>query len=1156
METSLQTADFFDASNVQVALQIFTALIEKLPRDLPLYAHFVLSAIQDVLRSNDISMVEETILTFETLCNNQDLAVLAADHAYATQYHGVIRTYADFASSSSHLPSRTTLSRPMALRWRKVGLRAIQCVVSSEALGADGGKQLEIVVPVILENLYANGDDVAEFLRAKPQVLGGKPERELPRRRHPSVANVPTVDAIEGNVAEAAGTTADADKVAEMEVRTLALRCLERIFLAGSHRTQLRTAAGFVLQFIVSKHHTDEKEVVDSCDWAKILLDMIVQWCPVQDRFIVLVTAVEILRDMAFEEHLLGQQIILASLIDSVLKSPVNLIGLSVIDVLAVFVQQILRLFQNPQASPKSQSELPGNGTKGEKVERGKREQSDNSNSTAAPNFSSRRTRLSELLKQCTGNLATHIYYADQVSDMVRTIVRRVLSSSTPSDATLDSAARTGAESAASSNNAASERPLETSAHSAAAKVAALEAVKQVLIVANTKRSVAGQGMETRNRVGIQVWDGSHGLLRDSSSQVRWAYADAFIYWLMSETTPTSLRVREPTHARRLSRSQSRKEADEVTKQRISVSQAQVDKASKASANNFISLLHLAIYDNSIDFATTHSEILLMHLLLSSLIQRLGINAIQFGLPMVLKLQEGLSTNQLLDSVTAQINVSSLVYGYLSELSRIFDFESSKVGTVIQGEIRKRKSHGAWLDQLQVPPLPIDAITGVASGPVHAAPQTVCSPFTARDELIYQIENAYAASLLSASSSPTGSPPRTSSSQAFGFVSGVPQELALPADIKEQLCSPWSREACLAMQEESAKASSLGSRNGTSARRSYIQINGIGSGSLHTTGSPSTAQRREQTPSVFEHGSSLSLEGLHNTEGKRSPAASSGDSTIRVNDLKRMLSVSRGNSAAVRRSSPLRSRMDAADSDGTSSTESMMSGTFSVSDIHSESRPQSLRGESVRRMSREGSETPKVSGSAAAGHHQPDEGEGSGYPSTDDASDIPPVPPLPPNLSIPGSFPTGDPASSANVSRQSSLSQRSQSDRPSTAPGPRKSTGSLKPGTEAGGHRRSLAQRKSRSSTNLQQPHLPLPLGLRKTSAPSSSTPSPTTDHRGPAAEARSEAEKLLEGLNNREREDEDAFGALPRQPAAPAIESVRQRRRRVSSGGIGRPPY
>lgn len=1141
-------------------MQIFTALIEKLPRDLPLYAHFVLSAIQDVLRSNDISMVEETILTFETLCNNQDLAVLAADHAYATQYHGIIRTYADFASSASHLPSRTTLSRPMALRWRKAGLRAIQCVVNSEALGADGGKQLEIVVPVILENLYANGDDVAEFLRATPQIPGGKPERELPRRRHPSVANVPTVDAIEGNVAEAAGSVADADKVAEMEVRALALRCLERIFVAGSHRTQLRTAAGLVLQFIVSKHHTDEKEVMDSYDWAKILLDMVVQWCPVQDRFIVLVTAVEILRDMAFEEHLLGQQIIIASLVDSVLKSPVNLIGLSVIDVLAVFVQQILRLFQTPQPSPKSQSEPTENGAKGEKAENDRHDRSEN-NSTAAPNFSSRRTRLSELLKQCTGNLATHIYYADQISDMVRTIVRRVVSSTPSSDATPEPTARTGAESSASSNNAASEKPLETSAHSAAAKVAALEAAKQVLVVANTKKSIAGQGMETRNRVGIQVWDGSQGLLRDSSSQVRWAYADAFIYWLMSETTPTNLKVREPVHVRRHSRSQSRKETDEVTRQRISISQAQVDKASKAAANNFISLLHLAIYDNSIDFATTHSEILLMHLLLSSLIQRLGINAVQFGLPMVLKLQEGLSTSQLLDSVTAQINVSSLVYGYLSELSRIFDFESSKVGIAIQGEIRKRKSHGVWLDQLQAPPLPIDEITGVASGPVHAAPQTVCSPFTARDELIYQIENAYAASLLSASSSPPGSPPRTSASQAFGFVSGMPQELALPTDIKEQLFSPWSREACLAVQEESAKASSVGSRNGTSARRSYIQINGIGSGSLQSAGSPPTAQRREHTPSVFGQGSSLSLEGFRNTEGRRSPGASSGDPTIRVNDLKRMLSVSRGNTAAVRRSSPLRSRMDAADSDATSSTESMMSATFSMSDINTESRPQSIRGESVRRMSRDGSETPKASAPPAAAHNQTDESEGSAFPSTDDSNDIPPVPPLPPNLSVPGAFPgSGDTASSANLSRQSSLSQRSQSDRPSTAPGPRKSTGSLKPGAEAGGHRRSLAQRKSRSSTNLQQPYLPAPVAMRKTSAPPSSTPFPTTDHRGSAAEARSEAEKLLQGLTNREQENEneDSFGSLPRLTAAGSAtaENSRSQRRRISSGGIGRPPY
>lgn len=167
-------------------------------------------------------MVEESIPTFETFCSHQDASVLTSDHEYATQYRDIVRSYASFATPSAGT-TKSPLSPPEIIRWRNVGLQAIKSVVNSEALGTDGGKQLNIVVPVILQNLYLGGNDVLTNLQEKAES-SEQQEREQARRRRMSIATVQTVDTVDGHPNSAAGTTADADKAAEVEARVLALR--------------------------------------------------------------------------------------------------------------------------------------------------------------------------------------------------------------------------------------------------------------------------------------------------------------------------------------------------------------------------------------------------------------------------------------------------------------------------------------------------------------------------------------------------------------------------------------------------------------------------------------------------------------------------------------------------------------------------------------------------------------------------------------------------------------------------------------------------------------------------------------------------------------------------------------------------------------------
>ncbi|KAH8692750.1 hypothetical protein BGW36DRAFT_399556 [Talaromyces proteolyticus] len=1118
--------------NVQVVLQILTALIEKLPRELPLYAHSILAIIETVIHSNDITMVEETVPTFEMFCNSQDLSVLAVEQQHATRYLSIVRSYAAFASTKLKSPANASNDLPISLRWKNIGLKAIRSIVCSESISGDGGKQLSIIVPIILENLYAGSEDVLISLQSKAseKAFDETSEQAQSRRRRASTVTVQTVDAHapDGNVAEASGTTADADKVAELEVRLLAMRCLERIFVVSSNRSQIRTAAGLVLQFIVDKqdNSVSEKPFRESKDWAQSLMELIVKWCPVQDRFIVLFTAVEILRGMSVDGHPVNKQIVMASLIGSLLKSPVNMIGLSVIDVLVGFVQHILRLLQTPIPSD-SQPQLDSTNEGENPSDLAINADSEKPNVIASsePTISPENARLVSLLKECIGNLATHIYYADQISDMIRTLLKRIRPS-TSIDVTVGTVVKTVSDPSASANNfgnAASELQLENFFYSAASKITALEAVKDILAVANQKKAATGAGIESRNQVSINVWEGTQWLLRDPDRQVRTAYTDALVFWLQLETTKNDLRVKDLT--KRVTRSQSKRDVGGSARV-ASTSTAPIDKGLSSAPSSFLQLLHLAIYDNAVEFAVVDADIFILHLLLVKLVDHLGVNATRFGLPMVLKLQEAVPPSESLSSADAQINIGSLVYGYLSALSEKFNFETSKIGSSIHAEVSKRKKRKAWLEKIQLPPLSLSQLpSSEENKAIKPDLQEPLRTFSATEELVQQIENAYTASLIAAPQSPPSSPgrhPITPSSPNAYF--GAGQDLKLPADVKEEMLSAWSREACLTVLErERTKAASVsGSRHTSSIQRNNGPLNGFGNYSPHR--GPLSSPDRQNNYYSAELGSGIS-------DGSFSE--SNRDSTIRVNELKRMLTVSVNSN--VRRSSPLRTRADAGNrSIVSSSSESLVSGTFSASDFESESRPQSIR-EDGRSASRDGSEITKPAPVSSSGKYNNDTAV------SDNDDGIPPVPPLPSGLAIPGGFPD----TSSNLSRQSST----RSDHPSPT-GFYGKNGSIKGKSTAQQPVKTMNGRKSRSSNS-----------LNATVSRKGNGPAATLNHAisplGAGGNTRFDIDKLLDSVLpqviNDDSINNESISTIPGYVGG-ASRTGEERHRATS--GIGRPPY
>ena len=368
-------------------------------------------------------------------------------------------------------------------------------------------------------------------------------------------------------------------------------------------------------------------------NWTLEIMSLCTLSTPVQSRFVVLVTTVDTLVRLPLLESDLGQPLLYINLINHVLRSPHNLIGLSIMDVLLGLIAQTLRVLQLPLTpSPKP----------------------------TPPRVT--RENLLYALKCCIAGLPTHIYYTDQVTDMLSALMIRL-----KPDTDSPTRDRNGYFSTSISRQV------------------ALEFVCDVLKVANATRST-----ESRNPVPIAIWEGSQWLLSDPSLSVRRTYTEALITWLELETTKTDFQFTHPEPPLR--------SADTKLARRA----ASNDRQETNKRQTFLQLLHLANYENALQFAVSSPEdIINLHALLSTLTKHLGVNAVVSGLPMIFTLQEEIAR---IESPVGKLQIGSLVHGYLWALVDIFSCEHEVAGKAILDEVGRRQGREIWVREIEYPP--------------------------------------------------------------------------------------------------------------------------------------------------------------------------------------------------------------------------------------------------------------------------------------------------------------------------------------------------------------------------------------------------------------------------------------------------------------------
>lgn len=830
--------------NVQVTLQILAALIEKAPKDMPLFAPYVLKILDLVLRSDDITMVESSLPTFAIFCENHDASSLQADQDYIQQYESIVRAYAALASTRRS-PGKVPITKPVAMRWRNTGLKAIKSLASSDSLSSISSLQLDVIVPMILENLWTNNEGFLDVLLKRAQ-LKEEVECDKPIRRRTSIATVRTAESAgDTNPIALLGSALDVDKLAEEDIGVLAMKCLEQVFV-GPNRPQIHGATAALLKFI--EERVSQNEVVvkrhprtyRDGGWAIKVIDLATRWSPVQDRFIILITVMESMLKLPVSDETLKQHIVLAGMIRSLLRSDINMIGLSVMDVLLGLISQMkkaLAITTNHldkfNQSDHENEKTTTNGTESAQI------------------LSSRRNELLERIQECIADLATHIYYIDQVSDMVIAILSRLRPShsnstvnSSPSGERVESQPVN-----TSTSNLVDSQQLEAYLSLTAGKICALHAVKAIILVANSQAKSSANVSLLRNRIPITVWEGSHWMLRDPDSAVRQAYVDALVAWLDHETTVGDLQAWDEGYYPKGNTGKSGKDLAPAAIARRAASGASAWERPAKSRSHFLQLLHVAIYDNALQFIEFDGDIIMLHILLTKLAMRLGVNAIHHSLPMIFRLQEDI---QEAETPVAKVRIGSLCHGFFWALTEAFNFEASVVGRAIHNEVVRRRSKGFWVEGIHVPPAPLDKVP--LPGVLHSFPRLsmreieseALLPFDDRFSLIECIATGYLEQSTSPPTSPVSSPGRRFSNTAVTNVGVAPMIDAnkeIPGKMRDEMLDfDWSRETVISAIQEGSKSASLnGSRSGTMAltNRNLLNING-GATSGHSPAFPSS----------------------------------------------------------------------------------------------------------------------------------------------------------------------------------------------------------------------------------------------------------------------------------------------------------------------------
>ena len=464
------------ARSLLISLAVLRALISECRRDLPLFSRSIIRIVNTALDVKvyqkgdlDLEVVGRAASCFTAFTTYTDGAAVGVDDSLTSAYLNVLRKFASMAVSTgvSEKPDTEQVNRT-----RLIALAALNGASSSDALFSSNSgfpRQVAIVIPPLLRNIFDSTTSQLKLETAKIEMDASPSPffSDFSARRPMNDRRAPSLHAhIPGEKGPSAA-----------DVLSAALRSLQAL-VGQCQMEQASHVLDAIFAFIDKQRWSDEER----CCW---LAERLTAFLLLQCRFVVLTRLAELLvksEDVSPDTR----QTTALAMVATILNSSISLVGLGVTDVVNNLVNLITRRIR----------------------------------------FDAQDNLLPPLVR-CISSLGTHIYYADQINDIIEELAIR-MSGIPPSDDARPEILRVLIYCMIG---------VMSTAH--AADIAEAQATSQTTKLDKGKAPVDGITAETqklmtgrRNPITPAVWQETLPLLCESTYAVRAAYTHALLIFL------------------------------------------------------------------------------------------------------------------------------------------------------------------------------------------------------------------------------------------------------------------------------------------------------------------------------------------------------------------------------------------------------------------------------------------------------------------------------------------------------------------------------------------------------------------------------------------------------------------------------------------------
>lgn len=332
--------------NVQVTLEIINSLIKKCPDDLNVFAHNVNAILASVLTTNDLGLCQHGEAVFDNFCSNLDGELFTGDIEFVDNFTKLAEGFVGVGINAPQTNST---------QWKGIGLNAAKDLARCKNISQGNGNYIvKKVIPFVVNEIH---DDFSKD-QLQSEVRSHASEHELSR-----------YNTARSNVAKNEASTPT-----EIATDELAINALKSFFNSSSS-SQLVSCTKAICHYLVSSN-------VDR-DWAAVLVEMVTNWVPVQLRFVIL----GVLTSHLNKKGKVPEQLIYLHTISSLLSSSVNMVGLSVIDILRQMIELQTHLITDSEIDAQ---------------------------------------QLIYAYSEAISSLSTHIYYQNQIIDTVSELLFRI----------------------------------------------------------------------------------------------------------------------------------------------------------------------------------------------------------------------------------------------------------------------------------------------------------------------------------------------------------------------------------------------------------------------------------------------------------------------------------------------------------------------------------------------------------------------------------------------------------------------------------------------------------------------------------------------------------------------------------------------------------